>query len=276
VRDWAEIRWRILILAFVGISIWTAYTQYPEKPIQLSEDVVVQQIEPDVWTHTTYFDLPEYGRVPANGLILIGENEALLVDTPWTEPQTALLLDWIWEREHVAVKTVIPTHSHQDCAGGLAEAHRRKAQSWALDKTADLLKREGKPLPTHVFSEKTSLTCGQTPVELFYPGPGHAVDNIVVWFPEERILFAGCLVKSLDAQNLGNTKDGDLKRYPETLKNVKQAYPDAEWIIPGHGAAGGLDLLDHTLKLCENNSGQQPATPEVPDLPPDPQKEPAP
>ncbi len=246
------------VLVFLCGVIGTGCARFsphaPGKTIRLSEDVTVQRIKPAVWLYTASYDLPEYGRVPANGLILIGKNDALMVNTPWTEPQTALLFDWIEKRGRVSVKTVVLTHSHQDCAGGLAEAHRRKAESWALDRTADLLKADGKPAPTHVFPGKTEIRCGSETVELFYPGPGHTVDNISAWLPESKVLFAGCLIKSLDAKNLGNTKDGDLEKYPETLKKMKQVYPDAVLVVPGHGAVGGLELLDHTLDLCKKTN----------------------
>ena len=44
--------------------------------------------------------------------------------------------------------------------------------------------------------------------EAFYPGPGHASDNIVLRFPE--LVYGGCLVKSTEATDLGFTGDADL------------------------------------------------------------------
>jgi len=252
-----EARWEMRCLVLVCLMTCAGCARFsllPDKATPLSDDVTIQQIAPSVWLYTASFNLPEYGRVPANGLMLVDKNEALLVNTPWTDSQTALLFDWAREKRQASIRKMILTHSHQDCAGGLAEVHRRGAESWALDKTADLLKAAGKPSPTHTFPEKTTVSCGNKAVELFYPGPGHALDNIVAWLPESRILFAGCLAKSLDAKNLGNTKDGDLQRYPDSLKTVKRTCPDAVLVVPGHGAAGGPELLDHSLRLCENRN----------------------
>ncbi|HOZ15061.1 MAG TPA: hypothetical protein PK784_09755 [Tenuifilaceae bacterium] len=44
------------------------------------------------------------------------------------------------------------------------------------------------------------------------------VDNIVVWIPLEKILFSGCMAKSTNSTNLGNTVDGDLKAYSITIQ----------------------------------------------------------
>lgn len=67
-------------------------------------------------------------------------------------------------------------------------------------------------------------------------------------------MFGGCLVKSLNARNLGNTEDGDLAAYPITLKKVKETYPEAKIVVPGHGRPGGIELIDYTIKLCHNEN----------------------
>ena len=86
-------------------------------------------------------------------------------------------------------------------------------------------------------------------IECFYFGPAHSSDNIVVWIPSEKILFAGCMVKSIDATNLGNTADGDLNAYPHTIDRLLSRFPDAKIVIPGHGKFGGLELILHTKEL---------------------------
>jgi len=85
-------------------------------------------------------------------------------------------------------------------------------------------------------------------------GTAHTTDNVDAWLPKQRILFGGCLVKSLDAQSLGNTSDGDLTAFPATLKKLKKAYQNAKIVVPGHGDWGGTKLIDHTLKLCKNRA----------------------
>ena len=38
----------------------------------------------------------------------------------------------------------------------------------------------------------------------YYFGGGHSEDNIAVWIPSAKLLFAGCMVKEMAAQNAGN------------------------------------------------------------------------
>lgn len=227
-----------------------------EQAIQVSNDIRLSPIAEGLWVHTTYLDLPEHGRCPANGLLVIDGMEAMLIDLPWTDAQTAQLMDWIRKDLGAVVTKVVPTHWHQDCMGGLAEAHRKNAVSYALDKTAALAKARKLPIPRHVFTDKRLLKCGDTEVALAYPGPGHTTDNIVAWLPRQKVLFGGCLIKSMNARSLGNTADGDVKAYPTTLHNVRDAYPNAKIVVPGHGPWGGPELIDHTLNLCRSEEAK--------------------
>ncbi|MCP4613304.1 MAG: subclass B1 metallo-beta-lactamase [Planctomycetes bacterium] len=222
-----------------------------DKPIELSEDVTVTKLAEGVWLHTTYLDIQGYRRVPANGLIVVEGSRAMMIDLPWTDEQAGVLFDWIAKEHKAQIETVVPTHSHIDCAGGLAEAHRRKANSFALDKTVEILKRTDKPVPKNWFSRRLSLSCGQTRVELAFFGAGHTIDNITAWIPEKKILFAGCMIKSQNARNLGNTKEADLDQWPKTLKKVRKAFPEAKIVIPGHGRHSGTGLIDHTIELLK-------------------------
>ena len=88
-------------------------------------------------------------------------------------------------------------------------------------------------------------------VELAYLGGGHTVDNIVAWIPEKKILFGGCMVKSMRARNLGNITEADLDEWPKTLKRVKERYSNAEIAVPGHGRPDGIGLIDHTISLLK-------------------------
>ena len=50
---------------------------------------------------------------------------------------------------------------------------------------------------------------------------GHAPDNIIIWFEKEKILYGGCLIKSVEARDLGNLSDANIKQYATTIRNVQ-------------------------------------------------------
>ena len=237
-------------LALVAAGCESARPSPTVQKITVSEDMELQPITEGVWVHTTYFDLPNFGRYPANGLVVLDGEEAVLIDLPWTDGQTGVLFDWIAENHGATVRTVVPTHFHQDCMGGLAEAHRRGAQSYGLDKTITIAREKGLPVPKISYQSRAMVRCGKKLAIMTYFGPGHTLDNVVVWLPKQKVLFGGCLIKSLDAASLGNTNDGDLEAYPTTVDKVRGAYPHAEIVVPGHGAWGGVGLIAHTRSLC--------------------------
>lgn len=247
---------KLILVVSCSMSILAGCRSAPDASgtdapaIRVSDDIALHPIAPGVWVHTTYHDLPNYGRVPANGLLVVDGQEAILIDLPWTDEQTAALFDWVAQNQGAAIRTVVPTHFHEDCMGGLAEAHRRRATSHGLDKTIAIARQKDLPIPRIPYQFRTMVRCGRTVALVTYFGAGHTTDNVVAWLPTQRILFGGCLIKSLDSQSLGNTADGDLAAYPITLRKVQAAYPQAKIVVPGHGHWGGPELIGHTLGLC--------------------------
>jgi len=135
--------------------------------------------------------------------------------------------------------------------GGLACLQGRGIVSYANQMTVDLARAKGLPVPDHGFKDSLELRLGEKAVLCYYLGAAHSTDNIAVWLPSEKLLFAGCTVKSANATNLGNTVDGDLASYPSVIEKLTQKFPEAEIIVPGHGSPGGHELLQHTLRLAE-------------------------
>ena len=69
--------------------------QQMETGDQRFGDLVFRQLAPNVWQHTSYLDMPGFGAVASNGLIVRDGGRVLLVDTAWTDDQTAQILNWI-------------------------------------------------------------------------------------------------------------------------------------------------------------------------------------
>jgi metallo-beta-lactamase class B len=237
------------LLTLLALTLVAPAGAASPAPQQLSPDLSVVELAPGVWLHTSWADVPGFGRVPANGLVVVGEGEAAMVNTPWDDALTARLMDWMSSSLGVRTTTVIPTHSHDDNLGGLAEAHRRGARSIAMEATRDLAKAGGKPVPLQGFVGLTTVTIGGRTVSLRFPGGGHTRDNIVVWLPDAGVLFGGCLVKAVEATGLGYTREAVLDEWPTTIRTVMDLYPEVRTVVPGHGSPGGAELLTHTLDL---------------------------
>ncbi len=224
----------------------------PETPsLESTDEVEFAQLEGPIWLHTSWAVVQPWGRVSGNGLLIVGESEALMIDTPWNDVQTERVFEQVQQAFGVPITQVIVTHAHDDNLGGLGAAHRLGAVSYANVLTAELAATTGKVLPRVSFRRESTLEAAGTSVELFFPGPGHSTDNIVVYLPEWATLFGGCLIKGEEATSLGNTADADVPRWAGSVAAVAQRYPNSVVVVPGHGHPGDRALLTHTQALAE-------------------------
>ena len=185
--------------------------------------------------------------VPSNGLVAVTERGLLLVDTAWTDAQTEAVLAWGDGRFHRPWLGAVITHDHNDRAGGLGALERRHIPVAALDLTVAKLAARGVHGVTTLFLARDGAFVDPRGFEVFYPGPGHAPDNIVLRFP--GLVFGGCLVKSMVATDLGFTGAADLAAWPAAIKNVRARYTDPV-IVPGHGRVDMTGRPTSTRWIC--------------------------
>ncbi len=210
--------------------------------------VEINKINDDIWVHTTYSDYNGY-RTPSNGIIAVTSKGLVLVDTPWNNEQTEELINLTKSVFKKEIKLAIITHAHEDRIGGINTLLENKVDVRSTGLTAKEAEKNNFKQPQPSLDEEPTFSVGNLDIEVFYPGEGHSVDNITVWFPQNKVLFGGCLIKSVDSKNMGSITDANVKQWPDSVNKVLEKYPDAEVVIPGHGNWGGLDLIKHTLKL---------------------------
>lgn len=212
--------------------------------------VKLRLLRPGVWIHTSRYVFPDGSVIPSNGLVVREGNGLVLIDTAWGEMLTAELLDEIQREIKLPVRRAIVTHSHADRIAGADLLRQRGIPVYAHPLTCRRAASVAIAMPTDSLAlHKPGDAVFVGSVEVFYPGPAHSPDNVVVWVQSARVLFGGCAVKSLDADNLGNLADADTRAWPASLHRVMERYHQAEVVVPGHGAEGRQDLLTHTLEL---------------------------
>lgn len=240
-----------IFVLFLLLSCTIAQARHPFRTIRISGDIELIRLSDKAYVHVSVTEIPPYGKVSCNGLILVSGRQAFLFDTPMTDSLTKTLVSYLERSMHLTVTGFIPNHWHGDCMGGLRYLQSIGVRSYANQLTIDLAKQHDLPLPDVGFSDSLWIPFGDMQIGCFYPGAAHSVDNIVVWIPSEKILFAGCMVKSMSSTDLGNVADGDLTAYPVTLDQVAAKFSGAKYVIPGHGAIGGTELISHTRELIE-------------------------
>ncbi len=214
-----------------------------------SPDLECYRLSDQVFWYVSYAEMKGFGRVASNGLVYTDGGQAFLFDTPVNDTLTKDLLEWIKDSLHAEVIGFVPNHWHEDCMGGLAYLQQKGIPSWANHRTVEIAREKGLPIPDRAFDDSLTLWLNEQPIICYFPGPAHSMDNIVVWLPNEKILFAGCLCKEMASAGLGNTADRSLPEWAATIEKVQTTFPNALIVVPGHGKPGGPELLQHTKDL---------------------------
>jgi metallo-beta-lactamase class B len=216
-----------------------------------SNYVELQKVNDNIWIHTTYTNY-DGKRTASNGIIAVTSKGIILVDTPWNNAQTRELISLtkiIFKKD---ISIAVITHAHEDRIGGIDTLIENKIDVRSTSLTAKEAEKKGFKKPRTEFESDSKITLGDTNIEVFYPGEGHTIDNTVVWFPQHKVLFGGCIIKSLESTSIGNIEEANVKQWSFSVEKLLERYSDAKVVIPGHGKSGGIDLINHTLDLLKN------------------------
>lgn len=215
---------------------------------ETSEPLEIEEIKPGVYLVRDYLSTQDFGRVDCNGLLYIADGEALVIDTPHTEALSEVLIERVKTQFGAKITGVVIGHTHADSMGGLAAFQKAGIPSYSSQATQEKAIQQGLPVPTAGYGSSLELRVGGKTVRCRYFGPGHTGDNAVTYLEEEKVLFGDCLVKAQGASK-GFLGDADVERWSQTVSKVKETFPEAQVVIPGHGPVGGTELLDYTIEL---------------------------
>jgi metallo-beta-lactamase class B len=243
---------------FRPLNVWLdPATQWANNNYDLASDqkLLITPLTLNYYIFTTYNSY-KGTQVPANGLYLVTEAGVVMIDTPWDTTQFQPLLDSIKLKHHKDVVICIATHSHEDRTGGLEYYAQKGIKTYTSKQTDELCKAHGYKRAQYVMSKDSVFKVGTYSFQTYYAGPGHTPDNIVVWFDKEKVLYGGCLIKSSEANDLGNLNDANVKEWPFTIKNLQNKFQQPQFIIPGHNEWHNKKSLEHTLKLIKQHEAK--------------------
>jgi metallo-beta-lactamase class B len=243
----------IFLICLVGIIQVNGQSN---NKILIDQDIQLIHLQDSVYIHVTWHYNDEFGRFPSNGLILIKNGQALMIDTPMDNEKTGRLTRFLKDSMSVDVAKLIIGHFHDDCMGGLEYLQSLLIESIANSMTVEKCKEIGLPIPSTPFTDSLTIDFNGEQIDCRYFGAGHTFDNITVWIPDKKILFGGCLIKSMYSEGLGNLSDAVLDEWDMTVKKVLKQYPGVHIVIPGHGNYGGSELLTHSIELVEKEKNK--------------------
>ena len=215
----------------------------------------ISHLTGDFYVYKTFHDY-NGTLISANAMYVVTDKGVVLFDAPWDKTQFQPLLDSIKAKHNKDVIMLFGTHSHEDRAGGFDFYRKKGIKTYSGKLTDDILKSKNEPRAEFVIPNDTTFTVGQYKFEVYYPGKGHAPDNIVVWFGKDKILYGGCFIKSAEAKDLGYLGDADVKEWEKSIKKVQLKFKNPKYVIPGHDGGTTNKSIDHTLKLVKEYLAQ--------------------
>lgn len=261
-----------LFLALVALFVAGCHSTHPAASPPEAGNAPLATLTPlrdGVWLHTTEREVGGFGRVFANGLVVVDGGDALLVNTGWdadADASTDAIVREVAARTGARVRRAVASHHHDDSVGGIGALRRAGIPVVGTALMADLMDADGWGRPDSVLTADPSAGSGQAAgtawtvryggraAEVFFPGAGHTADNVVVFFPEARVLFGGCLIRPGEDDTLGYTGDASVDAWAESVARVRERYRGrVDVVVPTHGAPAGPELLDHTIRLVETH-----------------------
>ena len=216
----------------------------------------IDELKKGVYLHTSFEKSESFGVFEKKGLVVIDKRNAYVIDTPVSANDTEALVNW-FKKKGFTIAGSVSTHFHDDSSAGIGWLNEQSIPTYASILTNELRAHEGKALATKTFSEP-SFWLVKDKIEVFYPGAGHTKDNVVVWLPEQKILFGGCFVKP---EGLGYLGDAVVEAWPESAQQLISKYADAKIVVPSHSKMGDASLLtltkEQAVKALSKSNAKQ-------------------
>jgi cyclase len=191
-----------------------------------------------------------------NAGFLPGSEGVTVIDTCFTERRTRELVAAIGRTTDRPLRVLVNTHHHGDhthgnwlLPGTTVIGHTLcRAEVLASGTIAESLfpgvewGEISVRAPFVTFDDHLTIHVDDTRVELSFMGPAHTTNDISVFLPDSRTLFAGDLVFS------GGTPFVVMGSVAGSLAALERLHAlDATTIVPGHGPVRGPDVLDEQV-----------------------------
>ena len=174
--------------------------------------------------------------VPGLTTALITNEGVLLVDDKF-EIDHDNIMKTLKSVTNQPVKYVVNTHYHGDHSGGNAKLQAEGTLAVASDAARATMVKVNQPgLPNITFKEHSSIHLGGKTVELYKVGRAHTDGDIVVLFPEQRVLASGDIFTNgpgTSAELVDYAGGGSAKEWPTAVEQALTL--DFDTVIPGHG-----------------------------------------
>ena len=199
------------------------------------------------------------------GVVVDGSGSAVLVDTTSTERRNRAVLAEVARVSTGAPKALVNTHHHPDHTFGNGflppetvvighEKCREEVLAAGLEATKVITAPDYGALtlrpPELTFADRMTLHLQEFPVELRYVGRAHTSNDVLVWLPEQAILFSGDLAFAGGQPFL---LEGSVAGFRSAIAQMRDLAPAV--LMPGHGPVCRGDEVGRLLDSMDSYVG---------------------
>lgn len=191
-----------------------------------------------------------------------GREAVLVIDSCATERRTLAFREAIRATTELPIRLLVNTHYHIDHVNG--NGLLRPAAIVGHERCRQRMLTPAKPPPAHAvdpvdwgaidpvppnvtLTDRLDVWVDERRLELRHFGRrAHTDNDVVVWVPDERVLFTGDLVMH---SSMPLVMDGSVRGILQTLRELLALEPAV--VVPGHGDVGGIELLHEQIRFYE-------------------------
>jgi cyclase len=194
-----------------------------------------------------------------NAGFIVGEDAVTVIDSCFNEKRARAYNDVIAGVTSLPIRTLVNTHHHGDHTNGnylspqATIIGHEQCRQWMIDTAVSSNRHAGlfpnvdwgdiKIAPPFVtFEDRLNIYVGDLKVEAIYVGPAHTTNDVILWIPERKLLFAGDIIFN------GGTPFVSMGSVAGMLVALEQIRAlGAEKIVPGHGLVCGAEQIDEQV-----------------------------
>jgi len=202
----------------------------------------------------------------SNTGFIVGTTGVVAIDAQQTGDAAVAMLAEIARITHLPVDTIIVTHGDPDHVGGIptfpATTHIIEQENTHAAILASANDPSGPPPyialynrlahgpnPTTLVAGSEQVTVDGVRMDLIYVGPGHSSGDLIIYLPDQKVVFAGDVVTTNTGEfpviHIGGSSLG----WIAALHRIFTL--DAKVIVSGHGAVETREQLYARLKDTE-------------------------
>ena len=203
-----------------------------------------------------------------NNYWLIGDEGVVIIDAHWRISEAERALNHLRQTTDKPIVSILITHGHTDHFGGLPvfiDAAEDRVDIYADETTLRTIKNDELgfianreddfgsdfsqqiPTPNRIIEENIAqLELAGIEIEAHRFVFNEAPTTTVFYIPDQKALFSGDMV---NVEITPVLYQGGLDPWIEQLRELKERFPDAETIYPGHGQpAPAQEAIDAELE----------------------------